>query len=80
MNDVNVMSEHVTKNVLCMYVGPLIFRDRGKRTEFAESALWNGKRDFRKFDFFFLDAKTIEIAFFIKILFVKLKKHQKSDH
>ena len=34
-------------------VGPLIFRDRGKRTEFAESALWNGKRDFRKFDFFF---------------------------
>ena len=41
------------KRGLRRHLGPLIFRDRGKRTEFAESALWNGKRDFRKLDFFF---------------------------
>ena len=27
------------------YIGPMIFRDRGKRTEFAEFAPRNGKRD-----------------------------------
>ena len=46
-------------------VGPMIFRDRGKRTEFAEFAPRNGKRDLN------LKEKTSAILLIKNIIFVK---------